>query len=165
MALRSSLLHPETPQGFLLAAEERYFDAAELLTRGRTTGAIYLAGFVVEMVLKHAAFRLRGAGPGTAVGPLFGPAMKWAKKLIPTIDPERKHSLWSWAQFVRRTRRELGRPLAPDFDEALLRRVRRLHGNWSVDLRYCENVADMVDAKNVFEDVSWIRKHRSSPWR
>ncbi|MGK4004445.1 hypothetical protein WMF31_17555 [Sorangium sp. So ce1036] len=102
--MRSSLLPPETPQSFLLAAEERYFDAAELLTRGRTTGAIDLAGFVVEMLLKHAAFRLRGAGPGTAVGPSFGPAMKWATELIRTIDPERKHSLWFWAQFVRRTR-------------------------------------------------------------
>jgi hypothetical protein len=149
----------------LLAAEQRYFDAAELLARGRTTGAVYVAGFVAEMLLKHAAFRLRGAAPGAEVGPLFGPAMRWARKLIPTIEPEGKHSLWFWAHFVRRTRRELGRSLAPELDDALLRRVRRLHANWSVDLRYCEATAGAAAAGEVFEDMAWIRKHNSSLWR
>lgn len=166
MPLRRRLLHPETLQTLVLAAEERYFDAAELLARGRTTGAVYLAGFVAEMLLKHAAFRLQGAGPSARVGALFGPTMKkWAKRLLPTIDPEQKHSLWFWALLVRRIRRDLGRPFVSDFDSAFVRRARRLHGNWSVDLRYSEMSAGVLDAKEAFEDMAWIKTHNSRLWR
>jgi hypothetical protein len=165
MPLRYAILHPETLQSFMLAADERYFDATELLVLGRTTGAVYLVGYVAEMLLKHAALRLGNVRPGDEVGALMGPAMKWARRLLPTIDPEGKHSLWFWAHFVRRKRREQGRALDHRIDAELVRRMRRLHGNWMFNLRYCDVAASAVEAKTAFEDVSWLRKHNASLWR
>ncbi len=81
MALRNTLLlQPETLQSFVLAAEERYVDAQQLLVRGRTTATVYLAGYVAEMLLKAAALRLRGASPETSVPAMLGPAQTWARE-------------------------------------------------------------------------------------
>ena len=50
----------ETPQLLELAMEDRYVTASALLARGEWDGAIYLLGYVGEIVLKTAYFRLRG---------------------------------------------------------------------------------------------------------
>jgi hypothetical protein len=165
MSALLDILHPETPQSFVLAAEERFFDAQELFAKGRTTGALYLAGFVAEMLLKHACFRLRGAAVTDPVDRMFGPAMAWARRRMPRIKHEGKHSLWFWAMYVRRMRRELGRHFSEDFDQDLLRRARNLRRSWSVDLRYCEVVAPSVEVKQALVDVAWIRSNSSALWR
>lgn len=61
-------------QDLVPAAHERLGDAQAALTSGSPTGSVYLAGYSVEMVLKHAAFRAEGLQPYAYVRDALAPA-------------------------------------------------------------------------------------------
>src|SRR5439155_8365250 len=65
LALRAqtmALPRPTEARLYYRAAKQRYDDAELLLEAGRTTGAVYLAGYTVECFLK--ALVLAGVAPG-----------------------------------------------------------------------------------------------------
>ena len=75
MPIRALLsLANETIQDMESAAEDRYWEGWELAVQGHHVGAIYVLGYVAEMLLKINAFRVDGALPGDPVGPRLGPA-------------------------------------------------------------------------------------------
>lgn len=158
-------LENETLQGFELAAEERYMDALELVSRGNATGGVYVAGYVAEMLLKNAVFRFDGARPSDEIAPRLGPVRKWAKMFLPLIDHDSYHSIWFWALVLRKKRRNAGKLLPEDMDGELVRRARRIHQGWSVALRYHGFVVGMDDARRIIADVSWLRSRSSILWR
>ena len=61
MPLRSLVkASPETLSDLLLAAEDRYGEAEDLLMHQRFDGSVYLFGYSCEMWMKAACLRLRG---------------------------------------------------------------------------------------------------------
>jgi hypothetical protein len=151
------LSEPETVQDLVLACDERFWEGIELLTAGRRGGGIYLLGYRVEMILKSACFFVDGAKPYELVGPRLGPIRSWANRELPGIQNESYHSLWFWVCVLRRKRSMAGRSIPKRLDDALAQRVRRVHGNWVVGMRYLPDRSLQREADSVFGDVNWIR--------
>jgi hypothetical protein len=57
----------------------------------RHVGALYVWGYVAEMLLKVGAFRVDGAAPGEAVGPRLGPARNYGNVRFSHIAYESGH--------------------------------------------------------------------------
>ena len=155
---------PETVGDFDLAGESRYWDGCQLLTAGHGLGGIYMLGYTAEMILKHACFRTDYARPSDPASGFFGPARAWMRQRHPLLDRESYHSLLFWAYYLRSKRREVGVPLADSIDWQLLRRIRRLYSIWSVELRYRDWTAPAVEARWVYDDVTWLRDARIRLW-
>ena len=171
MALRTLLQSTtETVQDLILAAEERYWEALELIVQGRPFAGIYLVGYTAEMLLKTAAFRFDGAQPGDFVAPRLRPAKSYGANVFPTIPYENAHSLRFWVAFLEQKRVAAGLPLPNALNVELTRRVDRVHNTWWVSMRYrSAAVASMVSAAqmetiDLLEDVDWLRKYHTDLW-
>ena len=154
-----------TVQDFDLAAEERWLDVQELLARGHGTGAVYLAGYVAEFLLKSAVLRFDGAPPYAEVYPRLGPLKKWAAKTLPGLPFTNYHDVWFWAHVLRKKRADQGRPLDAPVAQNLMRTAYRVSRRWSVELRYFGFEVATASARSVFEDVAWIKKSHPTLWR
>jgi hypothetical protein len=159
-AIRNS---EDTLQDYELAAEERYWDACELLVNGRAWGGLYLLGYTVEMLLKAACFRVDRLRPNDPVS--LGTIRPWHKKYFPTVDLDGFHSLRFWCLLLRRKRRMRGVAFASEFDDTLVRRTRRLHSAWCVEMRYRSGVLSPALVSDLLDDASWVRLHRAQLWR
>jgi hypothetical protein len=75
----------DTWRGMESAADERFWDGVSLAKgdQPRRAGAIYLLGYVAEMVLKVAYFRFTGIPPSSDLGARRGP-----------LDQARQHTHW-----------------------------------------------------------------------
>lgn len=173
MSLRDELhaAGGETVQDLVLAADDRFWDAYELATQGRAFAAIYLAGFVGEMLLKTAGFRFDGAAPGDPVQPRLGPARAFGTARFPTVGHESYHSLRFWAAFLEHKRADAARPLAAPLLADLHRRVDRAHEIWWVSMRYraagvpaAVASAAEADLHPLLEEIDWLRKMHVLLW-
>lgn len=66
--------------------------------------------------------------------------------------------------YLRGRRRQLGRALPESLDWQLVRRVRRLYQDWSVELRYRAWAAPPEVVRSVYDDVTWLRDARVRLW-
>lgn len=154
-------LHPETVQDLELASGDRLWEGLDLLVAGRTAGGVYLLGYVAEMVLKNACFLFDGARPADQVSPRLGPLRKLGKLHFPAIQREGYHSLVFLYHALLYKRNLAGRPLPLPMARQLGRRVARVHGMWTVTMRYYPDGQVLpVDSENVYDDVSWIYDNR-----
>ena len=151
----------ETVQEFELAAEEKYWVAMDLITRGDGATGIYLMGYVAEMLLKNSYFLLdSNTAPTFPVGSQLALAKNAAKNVfLPQYPFTNYHDLVFWAALLAEKRRQEGRPLPPNMEMALTQHVRRLADNWFVELRYRSAQAEASEINEVYEDVTWIRSH------
>jgi hypothetical protein len=161
----------ETVQDLVLAAEERYWEAYELVVQGHPFAGAYLMGYTAEMLLKTAAFRFDGALPGDLVAPRLGPAKTFGASYFPNIHYESYHSLRFWLTFLDMKRANAGRPLPPALYADIGPRIDRIYGTWWVSMRYRSAMLPVsvsstaqVEALNLLEDVDWLRKHHSDLW-
>lgn len=102
-----SRVQPETPAVMLQAAEARSREAEALLAAQQWDGAVYLAGYVAEMLLKVAFCNLDPAFSATdTVSSAFGPAATlWrgpARSV--SLPPSYKHNLPFWEAVLRQRR-------------------------------------------------------------
>ena len=154
-----------------MAAEERYWEAFELIVQGHPFAGIYLAGYTAEMLLKTAAFRFDGARPADFVAPRLVPAKNYGASFFPSIPYESAHSLRFWVAFLEQKRAAAGQPIPNPLKVELTRRVDRVHDTWWVSMRYRSAVvtsivssAAQVETIDVLEDVDWLRKHHTDLW-
>src|SRR5882672_3302247 len=105
MALRATVkAYPETLSDILVAADDRYQEAEDLLVQQRFDGCVYLLGYASEMWLKAACLRLRSLGP-TALVKAALPALKaWMKTVAPAASLTNYHDLSYWAECVLQLR-------------------------------------------------------------
>lgn len=165
MPLRYLLKPEELVQDLELTADERLLEGLELLLHEHPGAGIYLLGYAAEMILKHAYFRLRGASPSHEVGALLTPARRFVEACHPGLPHEGYHSIWFWAVAIDEARVRMGRPLPGHLRAPFLSAGARLHGNWTVEMRYQPDVASEADARAVYDDVTWLSDHRSLLWR
>lgn len=177
MPLRA-LLHPpgsrgETIQDIDTAADERYWEAYELAVQGRHFGAIYLFGYVAEMLLKSAGFRFDGALPGDYVATRLAPAKAYGRVRFPLVDPESYHSLQFWVAFLEEKRADAGRPLPAALSTELRTRTGRVYDRWWVSMRYRAShlpplsispISLNNELLQLIEDISWLKHNHLSLW-
>ncbi|GAB4459957.1 MAG: hypothetical protein OHK0029_23200 [Armatimonadaceae bacterium] len=151
----------ETPQLLERALVDRFSAANALLAHGQWDTAIYLFGYVVEMVLKTAYFRAIRNSLFAPVGAMLRPARNAGNRLIPGIPDENYHSLRFWSELLRAERRQQNRVLHPVTEMWLAEYTRVLYQNWMVEMRYHPNRADRRTAVDVAEAATWFFDHRA----
>lgn len=159
-------IQAETPTVMLQAAEARLREAETLLENGRWDGAVYLAGYVAEMLLKVAFCNLDPTFPinGT-VDSVFGPARVLWQSLAPgqPLPFQHKHSLQFWEQALEPHRRASG--ISPmEWGDALLmsKHLNTIRLHWQVDLRYQAPLAAPEEARTVCFAARWLFDNRHS---
>lgn len=164
MSLRTTFLgSPETLQDIVDAAACRLTDAESLLARGRTTGSVYVAGYVSEISLKVAFSHLAGMSVSprlqqTAL--VRAEARRYAVSKEQRLDPEGLHSLMWWSNVVLLKRRDVG-IYHGVLDDELRHRATALHADWSVELRYRPDEADLAVAQRCLRSARWFYDHRN----
>jgi hypothetical protein len=165
-----ALLSPanETLQDMESAAEDRFWEGWELATQSRHIGALYVWGYVAEMLLKVSAFRVDGASPGEAVAPRLGPAKVYGQARFADIAYDSGHSIEFWAAFLREKRIDASKPLSAVMLSNLAACTSRIHARWLVSLRYrslslpplaTSSLHFPVEVMNMAEEIGWIRSN------
>ena len=166
MQLRQRLsLRPETISDFAIAADEKYREGISAAKAGHPGVAIYLHGYLAEMLLKAASFRVDGASLSDRVAPRLAPARNWLTSHPWSVNCEGYHSLEFWTTYLRARRLSQGRALDRNLDGQLVHRSRRLYLVWWVEMRYRPDQATPFEVRRVFDDLTWLREHSVSLWR
>jgi len=134
------------------AADERYWDGLELATcrQARHLGAIYLLGYVAEIVLKVAFFRVLG----------------WPSKQSVDLKALKTHASWGrsnlhdveeLAKVLIAERANRKKAFNPVFAAQLQLHAKCLSTNWRETLRYNHSSASYAELAEVFQSVEWLR--------
>jgi HEPN domain-containing protein len=129
-----ALPRPKEARLYYRAAKQRYDDAQLLLEAERTTGAVYLAGYTVECMLKALVLANVSAG--------------LRNELLAEFRGSRAHNLeWLGGLYRRHT----GAAVPINVSRHLSRVAA-----WSTDLRYAAGVVAGRDADEFIESVAAV---------
>lgn len=162
-------MQAETPDVMLSAAQTRLQEAEALLSCKQWDGAVYLAGYAAEMLLKVACCRLDPAFPaGGTVGDIFGPAATLWRSLFPSgtsLPSQWKHDLSFWEDVLRARRLSL-RTGVKEWGDLLLisRHLNTIRRHWRVNLRYQPPLAAEGEAQDVCEAARWLFDNSRALW-
>jgi HEPN domain-containing protein len=121
---------------FWRSAKQRYVDSQFLLANGRTTGAVYLAGYGVECIMK--ALLIEATPRGRRAD------------LVNSFRGQKAHD-FEWLQHEYRTLN------APPIPQAI-REQFVLVSTWSTDFRYRPGIIEPVDAEDFLRAAEAIIK-------
>ena len=159
---------PECIREFERAATERYADAGRLADGDRRTGAIYLYGYVVEMLLKAAYFRLIGYGDAdpidfVAMRNAVGESPASMASSLGLTGTRNLHDISAWSALIVafRASRLLLYP-DPEFEATLTAHVAVVHDRWSETIRYHKNVAYRHELDRVGAACEWVMRFRAT---
>ncbi len=151
---------------FDLAATERYVDAMALAQAGRRTGAVYLYGYVVEMLLKVAYFRVLGFGDAdpinrSAMQAAVGESPASTARVLGLNGTRNLHNIDAWSELLVTFRRAKGL-LYPDpgVSHLLITNVSRVGELWAETVRYHKNTAYGHELARVENACQWLVEHR-----
>ncbi len=124
---------PQQPEArpFYRAAKQRYDDAQLLLEAGRTTGAVYLAGYTVECFLKALL--------------LASVSRQLRQRLLGEFCGAGGHDIERLGALYRRH-------VGADIPRDVTRHLSRV-ATWSTDLRYATGTLKRRDADEFFKSV------------
>lgn len=160
------MLPRDSIQEYEAARLERLYDGLQLSESDRPYGAVYLIGYSVELTLKVAFFRLRGYAPNYVISNAdMRTAEAEAMRLRVSYGSESFHSVLFWADLVIRFRRSIGRPLRGSVESQLLKRARRLHVNWKVEMRYKRDRGSEQDYSSALNAAIWFEENAARLWR
>jgi hypothetical protein len=161
MPLRAAIkASPETLSDMLLAAEDRYLEAEDLLVQQRFDGCVYLLGYATEMWLKAACLRLRSLGPPTQVKAALAALKSYMKLSAPGVIFSDYHDLAYFAACIAHLRQHLGRPLPLALATELQSRVvNGLYPEWLVDMRYRRSGLTAADAWSALLNAWWVKSN------
>jgi hypothetical protein len=163
--VRAALVsQPEMIQHLLPAATERFGDAQAVLAGGSATGSVYIGGYCVEMVLKHAALRAEGLPPFALVRDALAPARARLRAWLGGVEHDGYHSLEFWALLLRETFRHRHGSV-PERVGAVVRAACRLHEGWQVALRYRSEMISETDARTFLRDAGRFPARDHDLWR
>jgi hypothetical protein len=127
------------------AAHERFWDGLALACgEQRETGAVYLWGYVAEMLLKCACLRARRIPGNTDINAIL------------KSEGIKHHRLSDLMDDLRTVRAAAFRPLRPELQRDLRNHVLALVANWDVFLRYRSARAVASELGVVYTAVEWF---------
>jgi hypothetical protein len=157
---------PECIREFDFAADERYADAIHLADGNRRTGAIYLFGYVVEMLLKAAFLRLAGHADDDTISAktlwsYAGQHPTTTARALGLPGAANLHDLSAWADLIvaYRASRALVYPDS-NFAAVLLVNIAAVSVRWTEVIRYHKNVAYEHELNRVRTSCAWVLAHR-----
>ena len=151
-------------QQLLPAARERHGDAQAALANGSPTGAVYLAGYTVEMALKHSCLRTEGVALYEHVPPALAPARARLRLWLGEVPHDGYHSLEFWGLLLRETHRHR-RGRVPKLVATAAGKAAKLHQCWMVALRYRSGLLQSNDARQFLQEGGWFLAHANELWR
>ena len=152
----------ETWPGMKQAAERRLWDGLILALGGPgyETGAIYLMGYVAEMLLKSAYFQVTG--------------VPVAQNIASHLQGARTHASWrggnlhnlrSWFALLNDVRFLRGVPWSAVTAATVARHVFTVDAHWRESLRYSAFAATEAELNEVFISVDWLHANYDKLWR
>jgi hypothetical protein len=154
---------PDTISSLERAALRRFTEGDWLAEGGHYLAAIYLYGYVSEMVMGIAYFRHQGYGPVAPIHPnTRDRVLKTAKQYVDAEDKmHRSHPIGGWAQLLVEIRRQVW-PRAHDekrMERMIVDRAALICEHWTPQLRYHAIYATLDQATTVREAVEWFLKN------
>ncbi len=149
------------------AAKERFADGLclALSEDQRRTGAIYLWGYVAEMVLKVAYYRVRGLGPADETSAELRGMRDRARFLgSPWTGGHSRHRAQDLAYLLVCERRARRRALDPYLAQELQGHAQTIAAHWSENLRYRNVDAASNELEEFFNSVDWLLTNRVLFW-
>lgn len=139
------------------AARMRFQEAQRLFLGGERLGAVYLSGYVAEMILKAAYFRLRGWLPSDPItlGHLHF-ARSYAQHTLRIVGPNNLHDLTGWLNLLIAQRNQQQMAYPHRLHRGLSTRVHRIASNWRPDLRYHTNRPHAAEVRMTLQAAQWI---------
>jgi hypothetical protein len=133
-----TLYGADTISEFLSAAQQRFDEADVLRAAGFHGGAIYLYGYVAEMILKAACYRVWGLGPNDPVEDNRSIMEDWiAEHVLNKTRRVRPHELGPWARWLVVTRASFqGPPYNQQFSLDLGANTNAVEQIWLPSMRY-----------------------------
>lgn len=155
----------ETWSGMELAAERRLSDAFILAVSSERseTAAVYLWGYVVEIVLKTAYFREMGRSRFVDISETRRLAATTYRGAYGRRGND--HDLLYWLFVLERVKFSHGHPIRPEYLGSLRLHIGIVADNWSESLRYHHAQPTPQELNEVYESVEWIWKNRNRLWR
>jgi hypothetical protein len=158
----ASLYGPDSVHDFERAADQRYAEATFLAANGlHVGGAVYLFGYVAEMVLKSATFRfLKG---GKATDPISEGERKAVEKMIKTdLKPhpnynqliQGPHNFLSWANWLVLVS---GTRYSPQLGSDIISNAENVFNHWDPNMRYHELSVTPAGLAVVQTSTDWLR--------
>lgn len=145
------------------AAPWRLADARVLDREGRRTAAVYLYGYVAEIRLTAACYRLTGHAPEQTIGrgTREGLERDARRQNIMSSDP---HDLLGWARLllILRKRDRIG--YDREFGIEMVSRVADLYGNWRPRLRYRAIYPTAAQLTLVRDAAEWLDNNYPRLW-
>jgi len=143
---------------FRASACIRNEDAKILADSGRGAAAIYLWGYVAEMILKAACFTLLGY---RKTQPISMHDLRSAHKLATDIHRIQWsgsfHDLSRWAQLLIQHSIKLGRGHPDsDFSKDVIEHSERIYERWREIMRYKKNRAYPAETGAVARSTEWL---------
>ncbi|MDD4891352.1 MAG: hypothetical protein PHU85_15635 [Phycisphaerae bacterium] len=150
--------NPETLSDFLLAADDRYREAEELLLAEEYDGCVYLLGYAAEMWLKKSAITLDGGRPNAVVKDALAKLQDKMSTAVPPIAKRDWHDLSYFVECVLRLRDDAGKPLPLDFERELRQQISDgLDVDWAVAMRYRRCALKGPDAWKALGNAWWMK--------
>ncbi len=150
-------------------------EAEALHAAGQRLGAIYLNGYVIEISLKAAYYRVIGLVPATLIDKkLHRLPTENTIKAMPSLPfhpqggASAGHNVVGWALLLDQERAipTAGRaPLNPTFATELHNRMQDVFSCWAEFLRYRANRPYNDEVQTMHDCARWIRRHYRSLWR
>lgn len=145
-----------------LAAEQRYWDGLTLALAGagNTTGALYLLGYVPEMLLKTAYFRVMSISPADNIGPYLKAVYRDTRWRGGNL-----HNLKSWLYLLNDVRFLQGNPWNPVLAATVERHILTIDAHWRESLRYTPLAANDAELEETLASVDWLLVNYDVLWK
>ena len=152
----------ETWPGMEQAAAQRFWDSLALATAdaGHEAGAIYLLGYVAEMLLKTAYFRVTGVPSSQDIAPHLTAARRNASWRGGNL-----HDLRSWFVLLNDARSFRGNPWGAAVAATIERHVLIVVSHWRESSRYTSLTATDAELEEAFLSVDWLLDNHDVLWR
>ena len=153
----------ESIEGFEAAADSMYEAGFNLMASAQSGQGVYLMGYVAEMLLKSAYFRLRRFADSQVI--TMTDLRDAVQRHHLALPSEKYHDLELWARLI--TGERAASSLSnPGLEADLQSKTTRLNTNWSVKMRYypLQGIARQ-DLEDVLDDVVWIKSSHNDFWR
>ncbi len=152
----------ETWPGMEQAATQRFWDSLALATAeaGHEAAAIYLLGYVAEMLLKTAYFRVTGVPSSQDIAPHLTAARRNASWRGGNL-----HDLRSWFALLNDARSFQGNPWSIVTAATIERHVLTVASHWRESLRYTSLMAADAELEEVHASVDWLLVNYDVLWK
>jgi hypothetical protein len=147
------------------AAWERYWDGVTLATDAgvRSTGAIYLLGYVAQVTLKSAYYRVRQV-PATQDLSAELRGLRARATVLGVNWQGNWHNLDSLARLLVTERRVREQAMDPMFEATFQGHVRVVSLNWTETLRYKDTRAESPEVEAVYDSTDWLLINYENLW-